>query len=353
MQFGTSDEQQLLQSTLRDFLAKECTPEFVRAGWESETGRSQELWRQLAELGLPGLLVDEALGGLGLDETSLVLLLEETGRAALAEPVIASAAVAAPLLRELDRPEFANAWLEKLAAGQARIAVGHPANAFLADAHVADLLLLFRPGELHALAPAEATLTREAANDPSRRLHSISWTPREESRIAHDERATALAAQAFERGALACAAEALGVADRMIELAVAYAGSREQFGRPIGSFQAIKHMLADVKVKLEYSRPLVHRAAWSVAQALPSRGLHVSMAKLAACEAAGAAARSSLQVHGAIGYTWEQDLHIWMRRAWSLDLCWGRREVHERRVREVLLDGRTPTGPGTTFEGGQ
>ncbi|MDX1649220.1 MAG: acyl-CoA dehydrogenase family protein, partial [Myxococcota bacterium] len=118
-----------------------------------------------------------------------------------------------------------------------------------------------------------------------------------------------------------------------------------------GSFQAVTHMLADVKVGLEYARPVVHRAAWSVARGAPHRAVHVSMAKHQAAEAAEQAARRALQAHGAIGYTWEQDLHIWMRRAWSLARAWGDAAFHRARVAEALRSGDLPIGPGTTFRG--
>jgi alkylation response protein AidB-like acyl-CoA dehydrogenase len=135
----------------------------------------------------------------------------------------------------------------------------------------------------------------------------------------------------------------------MIELTVAYTGERVQFGKPVGSFQAVKHMLADCALKTEYARPAVHRAAWSVANDHRDRSLHVSMAKLLACEAATHTAKVALQGHGAIGYTWEQDLHIWMRRAWSLEQAWGRSSFHHDRIRRALLEGAHPIGPGTTF----
>jgi alkylation response protein AidB-like acyl-CoA dehydrogenase len=132
---------------------------------------------------------------------------------------------------------------------------------------------------------------------------------------------------------------------------VAHARERRQFGRPIGSFQAVKHMLANAKVKLEYARPVVYRAAHSVARDVATRPRDVSHAKLAAAEAASFAARVALQVHGAIGYTWEQDLHLWMRRAWSLDLAWGGSPFHRARVAEFVLAEEARLGPGTTFEG--
>ena len=125
-------------------------------------------------------------------------------------------------------------------------------------------------------------------------------------------------------------------------MAVDYACQRIQFGSPIGSFQAVKHMLADVKVALEYARSHVYRAAHSVACAVPCRAVDVSMAKLAACEAAIRAAKTSLQVHGAIGYTYEQDVHVWMKRAWSLDLAFGDSVYHRRRLCDAVIDGEPP-----------
>lgn len=352
MDFRHGEDPLLFQETLRDFLAKECTPETVRAIWESKTGRSPALWKKLGEMGVTGLLVPEAQGGAGFDETTGVLLLEEAGRAALPEPVIGTAAVAAPLLRELGGA-LAAEWLPRIAAGEAIVAVAHPVSPFVEDAHVAHLLLLANgEGELHALRPADARITEQPANDPGRRIASVSFTPSAATRVAEGERARTLLAAALDRGALACAAEALGVCDRLITLAVAYTSQRKQFGKPVGSFQAVKHMLANVKVKLEYARPVVWRAAWSVAQGSPHRSVHVSMAKLAACEAAALGAKNALQAHGAIGYTWEQDLHLWMRRAWSLDQSWGRSSFHLGRVRREVLGDGFPIGPGTTFLGG-
>ena len=334
---------------MRDFLAGECTPDAVRALWASETGRSRALWKQLAEVGLAGLLVPEAHEGMGLSEVDFVLLCEEVGRAALAEPVIATAAVAAPLLAELGG-ELAARWLKPLAVGEAIVAVGHPVSPFVDDAHVADLLLLARDGELHAVAPGRRARSRRSPRTTRRggsrrsissRVRRRAWRPARSARRLLDA--------ALDRGALAAAAQLLGVCDRLIAIAVDYTSQRVQFGVPIGSFQAVKHALADVKVKLEYARPLVYRAADSVARALPQRSVHVSMAKVAASEAALRGARAALQAHGAIGYTWEQDVHIWMRRAWSLDQMWGSQRFHRARMAEFALAPGAPLGAGRTF----
>jgi alkylation response protein AidB-like acyl-CoA dehydrogenase len=349
MRFAFSDDQLLLQSTVRDFLKAECTPEVVRAWWASESGHYPVLWSKLAELGVCGALVPDPQGGMGLDERDLVLLLEETGRAALPAPVVATAAVGAPLLRDAGNNALADAWLPRIAAGDAIVAVGHPANPFVTDAGVADLLLLAHGEEVHALERAAATLTHQPANDPARRLFSVAWTPSAATCIASGNAARRLLDAAFDRGALACAAQAIGVAEQLLDIAVAYAKQREQFGRPIGSFQALQHKLADVKVKLEYARPVVYKAAHSVAMHIATRAVDVSHAKLAATEAAGFAARVALQVHGAIGYTWEQDLHLWMRRAWSLARDFGDAPFHLDRVSAFVLADGAPIGPGRTF----
>jgi len=349
MEFTFNEDQLLFQSAVHDFLDAECTPEVVRAIWESDAAHSPELWAKLAELGIPGILVPEEHEGMGMSEVDSVLLFEEAGRAALPEPVVATAAVAAPLLVELGSADLADRWLKRIAVGEAIVAVGHQVNAFVTDAHLADLLLLQRGDEVHALEPQDVELTHQPANDPGRRLYGVGWSPSEATRVADGERGRALWAAALDRGALASAAELIGVADRLIGMAAEYAGQRQQFGKPIGSFQAVKHMLASEKVKLEYARPAVHRAAHSVAKAVAGRAVHVSLAKLAASEAANAAARTALQVHGAIGYTWEQDLHIWMRRAWSLDQSWGMPRTHRERVAAFALADDAPLGAGSTF----
>jgi alkylation response protein AidB-like acyl-CoA dehydrogenase len=338
MEFNFSEDQLLLQSAVRDFLASECTPEFLRDQWQTETGRSRDFWTKLSEIGVPGLLVAEDRGGLGMDECDLVLLMEEVGRAGLAEPVISTAAVGVPLIQGLSSGSLGDEWLEKVAAGNAILAVEHPVNAFTSDAHVADLLLLACDDEVHALTPNAVKLSHQPCNDPSRRLFSIAWKPTAATCVAAGDEARGLIEAALDRGALACAAGQLGVGQQLIDMGVLYATQRKQFGVPIGSFQAIKHMLAEVKVRVEYARSVVYRAAESVARSRESRSIDVSMAKQMASDAALQAAKVVLQVHGALGYTYEQDLHIWMRRAWSLELAWGSTSWHTARVATRVLD---------------
>ena len=212
MEFVFDEDQQLLHSTVRDFLEGEVTPEVVRGLWETETGRSRELWKKLAEIGIPGLLVPEAHGGMGLSELDAVLILEEAGRSGLAEPVISTAAVAVPLLAELGG-ELASAWLPRVAAGEAVVAVGHPVSPFVEDAHVAELLLLPHGDALHAVTRDAARMTPQPANDPARRIASVEFEPTAATCVAEGARAAALLDAALDRGALACAAGALGAGD--------------------------------------------------------------------------------------------------------------------------------------------
>lgn len=345
MDFSFSEDQTLLQQTVRDFLEGECTVDHVRSMWETDTGRSKEFWGKLAEIGLPGLLVSEDHGGLGMNEVDMVLVLEETGRAGTAEPVIHTACVGAQLLQEAGNDALAREWLPQIAEGSAIVAVQHDQSPFVSDAHVADLLILNSGDAVHAVPRADVTLTEQKNNDPAKRISSVEWTPGSGTLLADGEAGRALQAAAFDRGALAAAAQLLGVAQQLSAMTVLYATQRKQFGVPIGSFQAVKHMMAEEKVQTEYGRSHVYRAADSVANATASRAVDVSMAKLALSENATSLAKTCLQVHGALGYTWEQDLHLWMRRAWSLESAWGSASFHRARVSAAVIDGASPAIP--------
>jgi alkylation response protein AidB-like acyl-CoA dehydrogenase len=339
MDFGFSEDQLLLQTTVRDFLAGECTPEWVRSGWETETGRDPAFWKQLSEIGIPGLLVPEEHGGLGMDDVDLVLLMEEAGRVGLAEPLIPTIQ-GVGLLRGIGGDAAAE-WLPKVADGDAILTPCVPGS-LVSDAHVADLILLWADGVLSAFPQEAFRATPVASGDGAQRLFEVDYDADRATVLGRGEAARPWVAECLDRGAVCCAAQALGVADRLISLAVDYATQREQFGVAIGTFQAVKHMLAEVKVRLEYARSHVYRAAYSVAHAAHTRAVDASMAKLAACEAANDAAKVSLQVHGAIGYTYEQDVHVWMKRAWSLERACGDAVFHRARLCDAVIDGKSP-----------
>ena len=157
-------------------------------------------------------------------------------------------------------------------------------------------------------------------------------------------------ATAVDRGALASAVQALGLTQRMIDLSVAYTSERNQFGKAIGSFQAVKHHMANIAVRLEYAKAPVHRAAYAISQGQASAPQYVSHAKLVACEAGNLAAKNCIQVHGAMGYTWEVDLHIFMKKAWALANTWGDAAFHKARIAEAIFIGDTALGAGATFQ---
>lgn len=321
MRFSFTDDQLAFRDAVRDLLAKECPPERVREAWTNVDGRSGA-WPALVDMGVVGLTAPEDAGGLGLDEIDLVLILEETGRAALPEPIVEHTAVALPMLA---------ARVSGSATGETLISSGDGLVPYAADA---DALLLRRGEQLYLVDRTNAVVTPRPSVDGSRRLFEVAWSPDRASVVG--DRADA--ALAFDRGALGGAAQLLGLTQHMLDTTVEYAGQREQFGVPIGSFQAVKHHLANVALALEFARPLVYRAAWSVARDDPMRRTHVSTAKAHAADAAMLAARAALQVHGAIGYTTEHDLHLWMKRSWALAAAWGDAAWHRARVGRAILD---------------
>jgi alkylation response protein AidB-like acyl-CoA dehydrogenase len=329
------DERQLeFRTQLRALTDKTCTAADLRQAWESELGWSEARWDLLADMGVVGLTVPETNGGLGLGLVDLVLLLEEAGRAGLPEPLLETTALGVPLL--MDAPsesahELRARWLPLVAAGDAVLTVGTQDMRLVPGALSAHLLLLERHGELHAV-PAESTVrVAHPALDGARRLAEVTWEPSPTTLLATDAAADRVIDALRQRAAVGSGALLLGVAERLITMTAAYAVDRVQFGVPIGSFQAVKHHLANALIRLEFARPAVYRGAWSLDHGDPDAASHASMAKALASDAATGAARVALQVHGAIGYTWEHDIHLWMKRAWSLAAAWGDAGFHRAR----------------------
>jgi alkylation response protein AidB-like acyl-CoA dehydrogenase len=323
--FGFDDDQIGFRDAVRDLLDKECPPEVVRGAWESPPGAlDRAVWSRLDDMGVLTTLVPEAAGGLGLDERSLVLVLEETGRAALPHPIVDSAAVAAPLIAESGGGPAART--EDLGMVATDLAGPHVACA--ADA---DWLLLRDPASpgLHLVDPRSVVLRSVDTVDRGRRAATVEWLPAPGTLVVDDPAAVEDAA---DRGAFGAAAQLVGLGQRMLDLTVAYVIEREQFGVPIGSFQAVKHRLADALRDLAFARPAVHRAAHSLATRSPDRRRDVSMAKALSSDAARAVGRAALQCHGAIGYTVEHDLHLYLKRTWALAVAWGDAASHRDRV---------------------
>jgi len=332
---------------VRELLAERCAGADLRRLLADGAARDAGRWQALCDMGLPGLMMPEAAGGLGLGEADLVLIAEACGYAALPEPLVEHAGVAAPLLAGLADHALAQPWLSRVACGEVSVALGHPANPFVADADTAGVLLLARADGLHLVEPRAASLVRRDSIDPFRRLFTVTFAASADSRVADAQAAIAPLALALDRGALFAAAQGLGLAQRCVDMAAAYATERVQFGKPIGANQAVKHHLATCQTKIEFARPVVYAAAAQIGgQDLHSRA-RVSHAKLAALAAADLAARTAIQVHGAMGYSWEVDAHFHLKRTLSLTGAWGDEAFHRARVAARVFGA--PLDPDQTF----
>jgi alkylation response protein AidB-like acyl-CoA dehydrogenase len=312
MRFLPTGEQSDFARTLRSLLAAAEVPATVRAWAEGDHGPGRALWSRLADTGLFALAVPEAYDGLGPLPVELALGFVELGRAGVPGPVVESAA-AAVLLARLGDEVLAKRFLPGLAAGGTLATLTLPGGSpYALDADAAALRLsVSAAGELR-LAPGGSALLPSL--DPARRLSA----PADGGELlAAGPSVTAAAREALHWARLLTAAQCLGVGEALLGRTVAYAKQRTQFGAPIGAFQAVKHRLADTLLAVEFARPLLWAAALSLEPG------EVAAAKLTTGEAAYAAALTALQLHGAVGYTEELDLSLWLRKARPLRDAWG------------------------------
>ena len=353
MDFTFSAEQLEFRDTLSSLLKTEVTGERIRARWENESGRDAALEQQLLEMGVYSLLFPESLGGLGLNTVDAVLLAEACGRAALPEPLAETMMVASPLLVDVLDRGLGNgsiqSIIDQVMDGKTQVAVAHPINPYLNFAASADWVLAASGDALYLLAREAITPRAMKSVDPSRRVAAIEFDASPEHCLAEGEVGAALLRATLNRGGLTAAAQLLGLSARLVEQSVQYTQDRCQFGRPVGANQAVKHLLADVAVQLEYARPVIARAAYTVGVSPERADFAVSHAKLAATRVATLAARQAIQVHGAMGYTWECDVHIAAKRVWALAGEWGDEGFHKNRIHEWLLRPSALLGPEFTF----
>jgi alkylation response protein AidB-like acyl-CoA dehydrogenase len=323
VRFALTEEQEGFAAVLDDLLAAAVTPRVVRSWADGQPEEGLRLWRRLAELGVTGLLASGHQGGLDADEADLVVAFEALGRHAVPGPWVESAAFAPVLLRGTRADG-----LTTVVAGETLCTVSlADVVPYALDADVATHRFVLHGTTLRTGTPG--ALRRSV--DPARRLFALE--PGEEV-LRTDERT---AARAFDTAVLACAAQLLGAGERLLHESVAYAKARRQFGRAIGEYQALKHALADVRVALDFARPLVYVAALSLRGAPADATRDASAAKVAAGDAAYAAARTALQVHGAIGYTAEHDLGLWVTKVRALLTAWGTPSMHRARVLGALV----------------
>jgi alkylation response protein AidB-like acyl-CoA dehydrogenase len=318
MKFDLDEQQRDFAASIDAALTAADVPGAVRAWAGGDTGPGRKVWARLADLGVTALTVPERFNGLDAHPVDLVVAMERLGRWCVPGPVTESIAVAPVLLAGDDR-------CAALAAGELIVSVALPPQAPRAvDADAAGLVLA---AEADGWVSEARIGERHESVDPSRHLFDAD---------AVSEPWQADVSGAYEFGALATAAQLVGAGQALLDTAVEYAKQRAQFGRIIGSYQAIKHKLADVHIALELARPLVYGAALSLADRSPDTARDVSAAKAAASDAALLAARSALQTHGAIGFTAEHDLSLWLLRVQALRSAWGDPAAHRRRVLEAL-----------------
>ncbi len=351
MDFCFSDGQTELRRTVRQLLARTFPVAALRAHGEAASAQRSIMatgrWVELAALGIPGMLVPTPDDGLGLSDVDLVGVFEEAGWSALPEPLLETAGLAAPMLAALlPAPAAADA-LGALLKGTAPVAVGGidigpagpsspttvSADGLLRTPRVvgardaAVFLLACRDPDsgwqLHAVPSQACTAHATAALDPTRDLTVVHWPLSADTLLAYGVAAEASVALMADRGAAGTAALLNGLADRMLTMAAGFATECHRPGADPRTYEAVKLLMADARVKLELSRPATYRAAWALASAQPTVSHDASMAKALASEVAELAARVAHQVYGATGSTWECDLHFFMKRAWALSKAWG------------------------------
>jgi alkylation response protein AidB-like acyl-CoA dehydrogenase len=312
MDFGLSVDQREIQRTARELLAERARPERVRE--HAEAGRLDgDLWRELCELGWPGIAISEQYGGQGLGLVELSILCEELGRALAPVPFL-SCVLAGAVIEQAGSPEQRSRWLPGLAGGElvgalgtardgaAELVLGAP------DAHV---LLLLDQADSHVRAYARKDVEVEACDsiDPTRPAASVRAAEGAGEALAGD------VGGGIDRGLVVIASELVGVSERALEMTVAYVKERKQFGVPVGAYQAVSHRCAQMLLETEKARSTTAFAAWA-ADADPGRlGEAAAMAKAAASEAGVEVAASAIQAHGGIGFTWEADVHWLYKRA--------------------------------------
>ena len=361
MDFDFSPEQHALRDAVRSTLAREAPMDYVRRMADDERGFTDESWRDMAGLGWPGLLVPEEHGGLGLGLVDMTVVLEEMGRAALPGPFLSSAVLATSAAVRLGAVDL----LPNLASGQRRGAfaleeLGTSADPLVGittrasesgggwvldglkpvvlDGHTADWVIVVAqaPDGLGAFLVESPRATAVPAMDPTRKVARLELVSTPARRLG-DGDVTAALRRVADDTAIALCAELVGACDRSFELAAEYAKVRVQFGRPIGSFQAIKHMAADMLRDLTLARVGTHYAAWCSDTEAADREIAAAMAKGWVGEAAVHVTADTIQIHGGVGFTWACDAHFFYKRAKVNDLLLGRQGWQRARVADLLL----------------
>jgi alkylation response protein AidB-like acyl-CoA dehydrogenase len=376
MNFGFNDEQELLRSTARKFFENECGSDTVRRLMETPEGISPDLWTKLAEQGWLGLVYPEAYDGMGLGLVDLVVLMEEMGRAVVPGPYFSAVLLGGLAIAEAGSEAQKKEWLPRIAAGDRRVALAWmepsaqlgPAGVtltalekggrytlsgtklFVHDAHTADALVVAartRPGagadgvSLFLLPKGTKGLevTLLPTMDQTRKLCEVTLsdaTVGADALLGAAGAGWAPLACVLDRATVALCAEMCGGAQKVLDMTVEYAKIRQAFGRPIGSYQGVKHRAADMLVDVENSKSITYYAAWALDEGAAEAPLAVSMAKAYVSDAYRRVAAAGIQLHGGIGFTWEHDLHLYFKRAKGSEFTFGDATHHRERVAQLV-----------------
>ena len=376
MNFGFNEEQELLRSTARKFFENECGSDTVRRLMETPEGISPDLWTKLAEQGWLGLVYPEAYDGMGLGLVDLVVLMEEMGRAVVPGPYFSAVLLGGLAIVEAGSEAQKKEWLPKIAAGDRRVALAWmepsaqlgPAGVtltavekggtytlsgtklFVHDAHTADALVVVartRPGagadgvSLFLLPKGTKGLevTLLPTMDQTRKLCEVALsdvTIGPDALLGAAGAGWAPLARVLDRATVALCAEMCGGAQKVLDMTVEYAKIRQAFGRPIGSYQGVKHRAADMLVDVENSKSITYYAAWALDEGSPEAPLAVSMAKAYVSDAFRRVSAAGIQLHGGIGFTWEHDLHLYFKRAKGSEFTFGDATHHRERVAQLV-----------------
>jgi len=355
MHFALSEEQELLQDTVRGFVARECPPQTVRAIFDGERQAVPALWKGLAEIGIAGLVVPETQGGAGLELLELALVAEELGRGAVPVPFLGSALATLAIARGGSAAQR-TAWLPRLASGAARATVAlaedgvrwlpqdwgvelangrvQGRKVFVPEAEGADLFVVgCRSGALALVeAGAAVRISEESTLDRGRPLATLDFDG-----TAAEPLPAADAAHLVDAGSVLLAADAFGAAHQLVRATAAYVKTRQQFGQPLAQFQAVKHQLANMALDVDPTRGLWWYAAHAFDHAPAEASRAAALAKAHITERAQQVARDAVEANGGIGFTWECDVHLWFKRVMFDRLWLGAPELHRQRF--AALEG--------------
>jgi len=344
MQFGLTETQETLKKSAREFLTAESPMPMVRGIVEAAAPFDVGLWSKIVAQGWTGLLAPEEYGGHGMGMVEMAVVLEEMGHALLPGPFFGTTLLAGSILARAGSEQQKNKYLKPIAEGQARATLaqfGPDRRArFVPEAVAADFIVCAGPveGETCIFVSSGVPASLTPSLDLTRRLYDVDLRTAAMDVIARGRVAQEILDSALDAATAGLTAEMTGGMQRLLEITVAYAKTRKQFGRPIGQFQAVQHLCADMLLMTESARSAAYYACYAVQEQLPNASEAVSIAKSYISDAYREVGNRAIQVHGGMGFTWENDCHLYYRRAKASEIALGDAIYHRERLARIILD---------------